>query len=153
MNTRFHYKYILLFFIMILAAGCKGKPVDRPELLTAANDGDYDQVKQLLDDNANIHLTDEMGFTALSHAANEGHIKIIELLLESGADINKNVKFAGTPLMRAVHSGRKDVVTLLIDNGADVNLKEVQSNASALFIAKSKKHEDIIKILKAAGAK
>jgi ankyrin repeat protein len=69
------------------------------KLISAIELGDADQVRRILDANAElVHARDETGATALHYAAFEGRHEIVELLIEKGADINSiDGKFSATP--------------------------------------------------------
>jgi len=54
--------------------------------------------------------------------------------------------------MFACSNGKVDLVKHLVSKGADVNLK-TKDGATALSLAKKEKNDEIIKILKANGAK
>ena len=54
--------------------------------------------------------------------------------------------------MLAAVNGYKEIVALLIDNGADIEAMNEFGN-TALTLAQEKKHEDIVRLLKKAGAK
>ena len=54
--------------------------------------------------------------------------------------------------MEAAHHGSPAVVKLLLEKGADVNAAN-KKGATALKLAQQKKHAEIVKMLKAAGAK
>ena len=49
--------------------------------------------------------------------------------------------------MLASHEGRIEVVQLLLEKGADVNVKE-KTGKTALSMASSKGHENVVKLLK-----
>lgn len=82
----------------------------KTRLHIAANRGDIQTVKLLIEAGADVNATDRFGDTALHNAANMGHIKVVKLLIDAGADINiKNINDS-----KAVdHSKRKDISRLL----------------------------------------
>ena len=57
-----------------------------------------------------------------------------------------------TALMSAALNGHAGVVKVLLDKGADVNVKDI-SGRTALKYAESKDHQDVIELLKKAGAR
>ncbi|MBW5392801.1 ankyrin repeat domain-containing protein, partial [Brachyspira pilosicoli] len=70
----------------------------------AASYNQFEAAKILLENNADISITDEDGDTALMHAANNGNTNIINMLLENGADINYTNDYGMTALMYAANS-------------------------------------------------
>lgn len=85
-------------------------------LTSAAERGDTNAVKKLLDDGADINQMVGNGGTALAWAAAMGHTDIVKLLLDKGANVNFH-----KPLIGAAARGQTDTVKLLIEKGADVN--------------------------------
>lgn len=90
--------------------------------------------KILLENGADVHLTNEYnGYTPL-HSAAEGRFEIVKMLLERGANPNPVGKDGNTPLMSAVSGRHLEIVDLLIASGADVNLRN-NKGKTALQIA------------------
>jgi ankyrin repeat protein len=72
--------------VQIMFGGHFPRPIHR--LHVAATFGLQDIVLQLLNENANIHATDDYGWTALHRAAENGRDEMVSLLIERGADVN-----------------------------------------------------------------
>ncbi len=121
-------------------------------LMKAAREGHMETVQALINKGADVNIKNECcDDTALLWAAGKGHTKIVKALLDKGADINAK-NFGGyTALMRAVEFGHTPTVQTLIDKGVDVNIKH--DDKTALLLAEEDNHTEIIKLLKAAGAK
>jgi ankyrin repeat protein len=85
---------------------------------------------------------------------------ILELLKEfrnnAKALLNKGVnakdECGRTALMRAAHHGSADNVKILLDMGADVNLCDLW-DVTALIMATARGRDDIVLLLREAGAK
>ena len=98
-----------------------------------------------------------VGCTPLALAAGSFYAndrgKVIELLTKAGADPNARNHAGNTPLMYAVfaHQGYPDSVQALISVGADLDLCDPRGN-TALMMAIIYKNEEIIELLKQAGA-
>ena len=57
-------------------------------LIRAAESGDIQSVRELLDRGADPNIRNDYGTTALMWASQDGYIKIVRLLLDRGADPN-----------------------------------------------------------------
>lgn len=82
--------------------------------------------------------------------------EVCDLLLAKGANINAQLTdpeaTGWTALMFACSNGKTDLVKYLLSKKADINLK-AKDGSTALSLATKKKNEEIVKILKAKGAK
>ncbi len=95
-------------------AGCA------PALHQAAESGDLQQVRLLLDQGADVNEHGwQGGWTALHWAAYRGNLEVAQLLLERKADVNAKMTYGQTPLFWAAENGHKNMVQLLLDRGAD----------------------------------
>jgi len=95
----------------------------------AAQRGDIEAVKQLLDSNL-AHPTDvdHQQITALHWSAINGHLNLSSLLISRGAVIDAfGGQLVATPLMWAARNGRVQIVHLLLKHGADPNLLDSQA--------------------------
>ncbi len=124
----------------------------------AAGVGDVQSVRYLLDRGANVNAHDVNWETPLMSAAWGGRVACVELLLKRGADINAEANSIGTALMHAVVEGHLSVVKLLVARGAKVNtsITPIVYNAkptSPLSYARDSHRNDIVAVLKRAGAK
>ena len=82
-------------------------------LITAVNNGSFNNVKMLVANKANVKWRDGFNTTALMYAAAGGRMDIVNLLLSSGADINDNDGKGNTVLTAAKESKNKELVTLI----------------------------------------
>ncbi|UCE40399.1 MAG: ankyrin repeat domain-containing protein [Candidatus Aminicenantes bacterium] len=102
----------------------------------AAQTGQIEIVKYLLEKGADVNLN-RGGATALHMAAlYGGKTELITLLLEAGADINAKTGDGVTPLNLAVIGKQKDIAELLLDKGGEMNL-ENQNFTQLLYISAS----------------
>lgn len=93
------------------------------------------------------------GLTPMQFAASAGNIDMIRFLAKHGADVNHGAKTGEqTALLSAIYGSHADAVEALIALGAKVNTK-TKDGDTPLKAAQKGDQEDIIKILKAAGAK
>jgi ankyrin repeat protein len=121
------------------------------QLINACVEGGLQEVKELLDNGANINAKDEYGNTALILAAHKGHTEIVKLLMDSGADVNAKNIFSNTPLMVASWRGHPEVVKLFLGKGADMEAKNIFGNTPLIFTLRHG-HLDIVELLVSKGA-
>ncbi len=86
---------------------------------------------------------------ALIEAARKGDIAKVKTLLAEGAEVNHQDQYGYTALIWAANKGHAEVVKHLLAEGAEVNHKN-KKGETALAVAKN---EDVIQLLKTAGAK
>ncbi len=86
-------------------------------------------------------------------AANEGNIEAVKQHIAAGTDVNAKDIQGYTPLHHAANGGHKEIADLLIANGADVNAKSDWRLATPLDAAISRKHPEIIALLRKHGGK
>ena len=115
-------------------------------LLVAADRGDAETVKLLLEAGVKADVQAPDGSTALIRAARAGHTEIVILLLAAQADVNAVDKEGTTALMAAAAAGHVDVVKALVDKGADKSLKS-QEGATAHMLAQHYGHSAIAQLL------
>src|SRR5690349_1994752 len=108
--------------------------------INAAN-GNWEKMKQILQLGVvDVNAKNEDGWTALHVAANDGHIEVAKLLIEAGADINKAVD--DNPLQIA-NQERHSETNLY----GTTPLSEKATNQTPLFVAASKGHLGVVRLL------
>ena len=80
-------------------------------------------IEQLLEDGANVSVTNNMELTPLHVAALNGNGDMAELFLAHGADINARDYYGLTPLHLAAQCGHIDTIKILLFNGANIHAK------------------------------
>lgn len=126
----------------------KKQPAKRPDnnrarLLAAADSGNFDQVKELLDKGIPVDTRDEHHWTPLMLAALQGHDKIVSFLLDQGADIETQDVNGTTPLMAAASSGWLAVVKRLMTAGADMDVED-NAGETAFYMAEQFEHRTVV---------
>jgi ankyrin repeat protein/Flp pilus assembly protein TadD len=121
-------------------------------LIGAATEGYPQIVKLLLARGARVDQGDEDGDNALLLASALGKSDILDVLLAGRANINYQNKNGVTPLMIASFQGMTPAVRLLVARGANVNLRAKNGVTTALSLARSKNHADVVDVLQRAGA-
>ena len=91
------------------------------DLPQAAQEGDLDAVRRLLDLGLPLHATDGQGCTALLRACGGGHLAVVQLLLGRGADAALAARSGATCLSAALSMKHDAVVQALLAGGADPN--------------------------------
>lgn len=121
-------------------------------LTSAVAAGNQETAALLLDAGAKIE-DGAHGMPPLQFAASAGKVDMIRFLVKRGANVNYGVKAGGqTALLYAIYGGHVDAVKALIELKADVNAK-TKDGDTPLSAAKKGDQEELIAILKAAGAK
>lgn len=118
-------------------------------LMYAANFGQDQTVKFLLQQGADVNLTDNTGKDALMLAAIEGHADVIAVLLsDSRVDVNRTEQFGNTATMFAASENHVSCVKLLLDFGGDAFHKNPKS-FSAYDLCVGRGHSDVQQLFEA----
>jgi ankyrin repeat protein len=120
-------------------------------------------VRYLLDHGAEVDRGVEGDGNALIMAAGHGKVDVVQLLLDRGANIEAVVPGDENPLIHASEGGQAAAVRLLLARGANPNARvwaELNYDnerrgewRTPLGMAKRNGHEDVVTILRAAGAR
>lgn len=116
-----------------------------PPLNVAAQAGNLEMTKLLIDLGADVKLGDNENSNALHVAAIGGNTAVIDLLVAKGIDVNED------PLMNAAGMGRRDVVRILLDKGADPKYC-INGFFTALVASFWHPDVEVVRMLLAAGA-
>jgi ankyrin repeat protein len=140
----------------LLAAGEQVDPFGPGDgyspLQFAAQHGNIEMVRLLLEAGADSEYRDHNGDRALLWAADEGQAEAIRLLLDAGSPPNSpDDPYGRSPLMQAAASDSPAAVTLLLDAGANLHARD-QSDLTPLHYAAWQGDAQIIELLLAAGA-
>ncbi len=121
------------------------------QLLTWSATGRDDAVRKLLDENeeVDIGVRDDDGWTALMHAVRGGHEKTVEVLLEHGANVHSENNDGGTALHVAAEYDRSEIAEALLRAGADYEAPDAIGH-SPFYRAFDNKNADVIDVLHAA---
>ncbi len=124
--------------------------VGRTPLHIAAEKADIRTLMFLIENGANVNITDANGNTPLIFIINKTrNLETTKHLIEKGAAVNTQNQTGETALMYAAWRGYTDIVELLLENRADATLKNGHGE-TALTLAESKGHSEIVKMLKAS---
>ena len=110
--------------LAILVVGLSGvaSAAEESTLADAAERGDGARVRALIEDGADINLTQVDGMTALHWSVYHDDAGTARLLVQAGADVNVENRYGIPPLSLAATNGNADVIALLLDAGADANV-------------------------------
>jgi len=119
-------------------------------LIESAKTGDDEMVKIILEnEEVDVNIEDDYGYTALCYAALKGYAEIVDLLAENGANVNARNN-GGSALVQAVYFGHLKIAKNLIDYGADVNVN-IHGRSLVDYAAK-KGYDELVEHLLANGA-
>jgi ankyrin repeat protein len=117
--------------------------------LRAAQSGDLELMRRLIERGADPNLNTDEGVTPLMVASGIGWVEgvtyewspaqtleVVKWLIELGLDVNARDTSEGrTALMGAAHKGRTDVIEVLVTAGADLSIRDVGSRDSIHALA------------------
>lgn len=141
--ARFDHLAILRFYIENKGASVSIQNSNgNTPLHFAARYGHLNNVKYLIEKNADFNVLNKVKMTPLHFTTLGGHLKTAEYLVNKyrsqHIDFNVNENFHGvTPLHFAASSGNLELVQFLINNGANVNERDY-GGYTPLFYAVSK---------------
>lgn len=116
------------------------------QLLTAAEQKDTNTVLSLIQQGADINVTDSQGRTPVMVATYGNDIKTAKALIDAGADINIQDEMKNNPFLYAGAEGYLEILKLTIDAGADSTLTN-RYGGTALIPAAEHGYIDVIKEL------
>lgn len=114
-------------------------------LYLAAAENQYDLVKTLVENDADVNAAMKSGSSPLHVAVQFGCSKIVKFLLDHQANANIEKKNGVTPLFIAALQGYLDIFNELKANGADD--KKIWEGANLLCTAASRGHADLVEAL------
>jgi ankyrin repeat protein len=132
--------------------------IDAQRLLAAAKSGNLPGMSTLMNDFPRLDVRDERGNTPLILAASENQIAASRMLINYGAEIDIRGENGFTALHVAAYFGHVDTVALLISHGANIENRlnpdpgKVGAAGTPLWSAVRNGHENMVKLLIAAGA-
>jgi len=118
----------------------------------AASNGDFDKLKELLENEEkrkwiDINGKDESGNTALIYTACFAHARCAYLLIQHGADVNIADKFGWTALVWASNNHHDELVRIMLAGGADPELKLSTGKTVKDYAMHLPDNEKLLKIL------
>ncbi len=121
-------------------------------LFTAAQNGEQEEVKALLDQGIDINAKNSEGNTPLYYALIGGHGELAQLLIEKGADVTVKDARGMTPLYLAAGQGMYTIVELILAHDTiDINV-QTDLGWTPLHIAVGQGRKEVVQLLVARGA-
>ncbi|OQA91454.1 MAG: Ankyrin repeats (3 copies) [Elusimicrobia bacterium ADurb.Bin231] len=117
-------------------------------LLKAKN---FDMIKLLVENGANINAVDAKGMSCLHYASQRGKTDIVKYLVGHGALVNIKDVLGRIPLHEAARNDFTEIVEFLVSCGADINAKD-DRGLTPLHISAENRNYDTVKYLLENGA-
>ena len=148
-------KFTALVSLLILVSASAVCHADvNEDLFMAAQRGDVEKVRLLLDKGADINYKDAMvlGHTPMTIAAAWGRTEVVKLLLNHGAQVDQQNSDGVTTLQCAASTSEIEMVKLLLDRQADVNHRDKYGRSPLFDAACQKCPPENARLLLAGGA-
>lgn len=147
-------------FQALLARGADVNARDAQQdtaFLIAARNGHTALVQAALAAGADLKSLNRYGSTALMGPSYRGHVDTVRVLLGTAIDVHHVNNLGWTALLEAIVLGtdgpaHREIVRLLIARGSDVNAHD-REGVSALQLAQRKGQSEVVRMLRAAGAR
>lgn len=117
----------------------------------AAEKRDFDEVRTLIEQGADVNAAQADGMTALHWAVYHDAPEAAKLLVEAGADVEVTNRYGVAPLSLACQNGNRELVELLLAAGADPN-SSLPGGETALMTAARTGRLAPVELLIARGA-
>ena len=138
-------------FVFGLAVVLSAAGVRDPGLVDAAREADWDLVRALLQEAADVNEVRGDGTTALIWASYWDNPEIVDLLIGAGADANVVSDLGVTALGPAAEHGNAAIMERLLDAGADPNAALLSGETPVMTAARAG-YVEVVKLLLDGGA-
>lgn len=149
MRARSAARHVLAVGLALALTGAGG--VDSPPVVDAAKNQNWDRVRSLLEEGADVNAEYGDGTTALHWASYWNEAGAAELLIRAGADVNAANDLGATPLWPACQNGSAEMVRLLLEAGAEADA-ELVSGESLVMTASRSGNPEVVALLLRNGA-
>lgn len=143
---------ILLFSSFVFTTTFAQEKKSTKSLHQAVIEGNFDQVRQLILEGADVNAKDQAGYTPLSYVAERGQNSLAETLIAAGANVNVTDNYGNTPLHYAAMRGHYDMCKLLVTKGANTGTKNLMGG-TPLGLARAGDHLRVVELLQTSGSK
>ena len=100
-----------------------GTDNENVSLHTAAEEGNIDIVRLLIERGAEVDSRDDAGHTPLHEASRSGHVEVARALIDYGADINARDRYQWTPIHTSANEGHDELLELFLERGVDIHAR------------------------------
>ena len=153
MKLSIFYSIVLSFFNLANAkAFVNEEDLGKTELISASESGNLEDVRELIENGANVNLADSYGKTPLMYASENGYPEVVETLINGGANVNVKDEYHESALMYASANGHIRVVEALIKHNRAYLDWTNEYGESALMIALRRGYTKVVKALIDGGA-
>jgi ankyrin repeat protein len=122
-----------------------------PRLIAAVKSGNLESVRALLEQPAELKVTERDGTTALHWAVRVDNLELVRMLLRAGADVNAATREGVTPLSLAAINGSLTAAEVLLEAGANANAVLPEGETILMTAARTGRPE-VLKLLLRHGA-
>ncbi len=112
-------------------------------LADAASFEEFDTVRQMVADGADVNTPQVDGTTALHWAAHFDNLDLVKALLAAGANPEVSNRYGITPLAEAATNGDAEMIGVLLEAGADPNRPHTEGETPLMTAARTGKREAI----------
>ncbi|RHW42016.1 ankyrin repeat domain-containing protein [Neobacillus notoginsengisoli] len=116
------------------------------QLLRAAEHGDLEELKSLIEKGSEVNVQDSEGRTAAMIATYNHNVEAARMLIEAGADVNIQDHMKNNPFLYAGAEGYIEILKLTIQAGADPHITN-RYGGVALIPAAEHGYVDVVKLL------
>lgn len=138
------------FAVLLMTGNANATDTIAP-LADAAQHRNFDVIRALLEQGADVDAVQADGMTALHWAVWHDELTIAQLLIEHGADVNVQNRYGVPPLSLACRNGHGEIVNLMLQSGADANVS-LRGGETVLMTAARTGRPQPVRALIAAGA-
>lgn len=146
--------YIAIVLILLVACAPKENVQDEQfdgkeqkvldeQLIRAAERGDIQAVKEMLQQGAQLNAVDADGKTAVVAATYKNQVDVVELLIQEGADINIQDDRRENVILHAGANGYLEIVKLAIAADADMTITN-RFGGTGLIPAAERGHVEVV---------
>jgi ankyrin repeat protein len=137
----------------LLSVAAYGASLGSTALVDAAKNQDWDAVRALVGQHADLNAAQPDGTTALHWVAHWNNLDTVKLLIQAGANVKAANRYDATPISEAAVKGSPALIEELLKGGADPNTQTTSEGETVLMKASRDGNAEVVKVLLEHGAK